>query len=137
VSTPVSVVGPSFLTSWKEIAQYMGKGIRTVQRWEQRFQLPVRRVAGAGYKGTVLARPSDLDAWVLSASGHRATRDWTSVQDGHGPALEVLKKNLEVAKNLQHTHVVLRSEVSEALRSLIENCQQLKNNKLEARAEIH
>jgi hypothetical protein len=25
----------SVLTSWKEIAQYVGKGVRTVQRWER------------------------------------------------------------------------------------------------------
>lgn len=30
-------------TSWKEIARYMGKGVRTVQRWEQDFGLPVRK----------------------------------------------------------------------------------------------
>lgn len=51
------------LTSWKEIAGYMGKGVRTVQRWEQDFGLPVRRPRGADKKA-VLARSSDLDAWL-------------------------------------------------------------------------
>jgi hypothetical protein len=51
------------LTSWKEIAQYMGKGVRTVQRWEQDFGLPVRRPSGSSKKA-ILARPTDLDAWV-------------------------------------------------------------------------
>jgi hypothetical protein len=32
----------STLTSWKEIGQYLGKGVRTVQRWEQQMGLPVR-----------------------------------------------------------------------------------------------
>jgi hypothetical protein len=34
----------SRLTNWKEIAQYLDKGIRTVQRWEQQMGLPVRRL---------------------------------------------------------------------------------------------
>lgn len=28
------------LTSWKEIAQYLLKGVRTVQRWEHEVELP-------------------------------------------------------------------------------------------------
>ena len=53
------------LTSWKEIAQYLGKGVRTVQRWEQEFGLPVRRARG-GDKRAILAIPEELDAWIRS-----------------------------------------------------------------------
>lgn len=51
------------LTSWKEIAQYLGKGVRTVQRWERTFGLPVRRPA-AHSKGIVFALAEDLDSWL-------------------------------------------------------------------------
>lgn len=51
------------LTSWKEIAQYMGKGVRTVQRWEECFGLPIRRLNAHGHHA-VLAVPSEIDAWV-------------------------------------------------------------------------
>jgi hypothetical protein len=51
------------LTSWKEIASFMGKGVRTVQRWEATLGLPVIRPAD-GHAGIVMARPSDLEAWV-------------------------------------------------------------------------
>jgi len=54
------------LTSWKEIAQYLGKGVRTVQRWEQLFGLPVRRVQGKDHHA-ILAIPEELDAWLHSA----------------------------------------------------------------------
>jgi hypothetical protein len=30
-------------TSWKEIAKYLGKGVRTAQRWEHEAGLPIRR----------------------------------------------------------------------------------------------
>ena len=55
----------SILTSWKEIAQYIGKGVRTVQRWEGELGFPVRRMQ-AGRKSSVLAVPGEIDAWVQS-----------------------------------------------------------------------
>ena len=53
------------LTSWKEIANFLGKGVRTVQRWEATLGLPVIRPAD-GHSGIVMARPSDLEAWLLN-----------------------------------------------------------------------
>jgi hypothetical protein len=57
------------LNSWKEIAQYLDKGIRTVQRWEQLMGLPVRRPGGRT-KGVVFALPEELDAWRRSRFEH-------------------------------------------------------------------
>ena len=54
------------LTCWKDIARYMGKGVRTVQRWEQQMALPIRRPNGAGFKGPVAASPAELDQWLRS-----------------------------------------------------------------------
>jgi predicted DNA-binding transcriptional regulator AlpA len=53
----------SVLTSWKEISHYVGKGVRTVQRWESEFGFPVRRIK-PGRKSVVLAIPTEIDAWV-------------------------------------------------------------------------
>lgn len=53
------------LTSWKEIASYLGKGVRTVQRWEETLGLPVIRPSDSR-SGIVMARPSDLAAWLLN-----------------------------------------------------------------------
>jgi hypothetical protein len=53
------------LTSWKEIAQYLGKGVRTVQRWEQLYGLPVRRPQEQNHHA-ILAIPEELDAWLRS-----------------------------------------------------------------------
>jgi hypothetical protein len=55
----------SALTSWKEIAGYLGKGVRTVQRWERDMGLPVRRPHHRN-KGLVLALPEDIDSWLQS-----------------------------------------------------------------------
>jgi predicted DNA-binding transcriptional regulator AlpA len=54
-------------TSWKEIAEYLGKGVRTAQRWEQEAGLPVRRQNGEG-RGKVLAFASEIDEWKHSAT---------------------------------------------------------------------
>jgi Tol biopolymer transport system component len=51
------------LDSWKEIAAYFRRDIRTVQRWERDWAMPVRRLPG-GPKAGVYALRSDLDAWL-------------------------------------------------------------------------
>jgi len=53
---------PSLLSSWKEIANYLGRGVRTVQRWE-RMGLPVHRV-GSGARCPVQAYVRDIDLWL-------------------------------------------------------------------------
>ena len=52
---------PHVLSSWKEIATFLGKGVRTVQRWEICFGLPIHRPGGS--HGSVLAYPTELDEW--------------------------------------------------------------------------
>jgi len=52
---------PEFLNSWKEIANYIGRGLRTVQRWEELYGLPVRRVNGS--RGAVISTRTEIDAW--------------------------------------------------------------------------
>jgi len=53
------------LSSWKEIADYFGVSVRTVQHWEEERGLPVRRLPGGG-RGRVFARISELEEWKRS-----------------------------------------------------------------------
>lgn len=55
------------LQSWKEIAEYLGRGVRTAQRWEE-LGLPVRRPQPYSRKSAVYAVTHELDAWLLSNS---------------------------------------------------------------------
>src|SRR5262245_42884014 len=50
------------LNSWKEIPAYLGRGIRTVQRWGREEGLPVHRLAHAK-RGSVYAQRDELAAW--------------------------------------------------------------------------
>ena len=54
------------LDSWKEIANYLGREVRTVQLWEHRECLPVHRHIHRR-SGSVYALRSELDAWRSSA----------------------------------------------------------------------
>ncbi len=51
------------LDSWGEIASYLGREVRTVQRWERTEGLPVRRHEHKK-KSTVYAFTGELDAWI-------------------------------------------------------------------------
>jgi len=50
------------LVSWKEIASYLGREVRTVQRWERTEDLPVHRHEHQK-KSTVYAFTNELDEW--------------------------------------------------------------------------
>ena len=52
------------LESWKEIAAYLGRDVRTAQRWERNDQLPVRRLQHAKL-ASVYAYSDELDEWRL------------------------------------------------------------------------
>ena len=53
------------LDSWKEIAAYLKRDVRTVIRWEKTEGLPVRRQMHQA-RGSVFAYPSELEAWKTS-----------------------------------------------------------------------
>ena len=53
------------LDSWKEIAVYLHRDVKTVQRWEKREGMPVHRHQH-DRMGSVYAFSAELDAWVQS-----------------------------------------------------------------------
>jgi hypothetical protein len=48
------------LTGWKDIANYLRRGVRTVQRWES-IGLPIHR-----HGKSVIASAEEIDEWVKS-----------------------------------------------------------------------
>lgn len=54
---------PQLLNGWKEIANYLGKGVRTVQRYERESRLPVHRPA-ARLRSSVVVSRRELDEWI-------------------------------------------------------------------------
>jgi Tol biopolymer transport system component len=71
------------LDSWKEIAAYLNRDVTTVQRWEKREGMPVRRHLH-DRMGSVYASRAELDAWARG-------RNLPSSQDNgnDAPAVDV------------------------------------------------
>jgi tetratricopeptide (TPR) repeat protein len=53
------------LDGWKAIASYLGRDIRTVQRWELSENLPIRRLEHK-QRATAYAFSGELDAWLAT-----------------------------------------------------------------------
>jgi excisionase family DNA binding protein len=64
------------LTSWKEIAEYLGVSVRTAQKWEAEMGLPVHRLPGE--KGRVSAEAAGLERWKRETLGK--PHWWASVR---------------------------------------------------------
>ena len=70
VAPPVDTAHPrrgSRLDSWKEIAAYLQRDIRTVQRWEKQEGLPVHRHQH-DERGTAYAYAEEIDRWLAGRS---------------------------------------------------------------------
>jgi len=120
--TPVTA---SVLTSWKDIAGYMGKGVRTVQRWEQDFGLPIRRPIGTNKKA-VLARPHDLDAWVaMRCSSHSSCAMQDETATGALLIRSRVAANVETSRMLRTMNQSARGELHHAILSLKEQLERL------------
>ena len=61
------------LNSWKAIAAYIGREVRTVQRWAKARDLPVHRLPG-GARPRVFAVESELDSWLRAAVSEPRSR---------------------------------------------------------------
>jgi hypothetical protein len=51
------------LNGWKEIAAYLGRGVRTVQRWETMYKMPVHRPAEKD-RSAVVAFADEVEQWM-------------------------------------------------------------------------
>jgi hypothetical protein len=112
------------LSSWKDIARYLGKGVRTVQRWELQLGLPVRRPVGASQKSAVLLYRRDVDAWLATHFSARPQNQETALTNTD-LARSTLKERIRKAQELRTTHSVLTEQIQESIRQLTERCDLL------------
>jgi TolB-like protein/Tfp pilus assembly protein PilF len=73
------------LESWGEIAAYLRREIRTVQRWEKSQGLPVRRLL-IGRLGSVYAYRSELDKWYRERQPQPENGDEHTEKTANGEA---------------------------------------------------
>src|SRR5438128_6171976 len=105
----MTVTESDVLNSWKEVSSYIGRGVRTVQRWEKDFGLPVRRPSGH-LRGSVIALKTDIDNWL----GSRHAREAEKAAGGNGNGHVDLKP---VHENYQR--------LKKSTQSLIQKCERL------------
>ena len=108
---------PQFLSGWKEIAAYLRKGVRTVQRYERHMGLPVRRPAGK-VQGSVLATRAELDAWVRTQPFREAFQLERPTPIISTPAFSALKKGVANMRRLQKEMLELREELRASVETL-------------------
>jgi len=105
-----------FLSGWKEIGNYLGKGVRTVQRYERTMGLPVRRPAGKS-RGSVVAVKAELDGWV-TASPIREVFHLRGTIPEHPSATHQIKKGLSELAQLREQMATLRAELKTSVQQL-------------------
>ena len=115
---------PLFLSGWKEIGGYLGKGVRTVQRYERQAALPVRRPAGKPSGGAVIATKAELDGWVKASPIRQDFRLRNLDQEGASPA-QAISRGISEMKRLRKEMFELGNEVKRMLRALQVNIYEL------------
>jgi len=98
-----------YLSGWKDIANYLGKGVRTVQRYERELGLPVRRPAGKLF-GSVAATKAELDAWMAALPIREAFQLSKPAPDT-SLAATLIQKNLTKLQILSNQMQALRKEL--------------------------
>jgi hypothetical protein len=116
---------PQFLSGWKEIATYLGKGVRTVQRYERQLGLPVRRPAGKPW-GSVVATRAELDGWV----GASPIRDTFRLSNNDSERKYValskdIRRGLEQMALLRSQMMELRADVRKSIQTLTSSLSEL------------
>lgn len=114
---------PALFTSWKEIAAYLGKGVRTVQRWEQQFGLPVRR-PNAREKGIVHANRQELDRW-LELQWSQRPREFLRSYDPHGGSGLVGCADVQRSAELREANRKLLADLKQSIETLQLQCQNM------------
>jgi|SRR5690349_17011180 len=113
----------SVLNSWKEIAAYLGRGVRTVQRYERDLNLPVRRPRGTS-RSAVIALKEDLDAWLRSApfGDLQKTDELQSIRESESiDIVHTVQHAIDDAIELRNRCNALRTAHNEAISRLMLN----------------
>jgi hypothetical protein len=101
---------PKFLAGWKEIANYLGKGVRTVQRYEREMGLPVRRPAKKS-RAAVVATRAEIDGWVAASPIGQDFR-LPQLAGDHKTFIKQVTTGLAQMRRLRDQMTELRSEVT-------------------------
>lgn len=106
----------AIISGWKDIAKYLGKGVRTVQRYERELGLPIRRPAGR-VAGSVIATKAELDCWI-AAIPLRAVVPLSQCEQDSFAILKDLRSNVADMRRLREEAAKVQHELRESLHVL-------------------
>lgn len=112
------------LSGWKDIANYLGKGVRTVQRYEGDLRLPVRRPGGRA-RGSVVATKEEIDSWIAASP----IREHSKPEGTDTPrvlSMETMKERIEEMVRLRAQMRELRVDLRASLHVLNESVRSLR-----------
>jgi len=123
------------LNTWTEIAQYLDRGVRTVQRWETELGLPVHRPQGKE-RCAVSAIRAEIDEWLRAcpvsaregipgddgAAADNATRHPPSAGNAETQASDQILEARRLRAELQS----LRRELRKVTGCVVDACQKLR-----------
>ncbi|HWK30772.1 MAG TPA: hypothetical protein VNR20_01690 [Terriglobales bacterium] len=110
------------LNSWKDISAYVGRGVRTVQRWEELYGLPVHRAAGRD-RSSVYALSDEVDAWLRLGKMHDAPPKQRNVTPEAAEEYRRLVEEIDILAGrilvLRQQLEVLRDEMATTRQSML------------------
>jgi hypothetical protein len=127
-------VSPQFLSGWKEIANYLGKAVRTVQRYERQSGLPVRRPPG-NPRGSVVGVRAELDGWVKASPIREVLRLRNTSSEYPSPA-QAIRRGVSELAQLRAQMSTLRSELRKSLQRLQDSVSLLQGELNERASEV-
>ena len=110
------------LDSWKEIAVFLNRGVRTVQRWEREENLPVHGHQHLK-RGTVFASSSEVSAWLNERDGQTEPPPSLLVTDEQ--ATEGAFPDLTILSGLVSTARITRLRTMSLMRSVLDSLDDL------------
>jgi hypothetical protein len=124
----MSISGDStVLSSWKDIARYLGKGVRTVQRWERHLGLPVRRPVGARQKSAVVLYRDDVDTWLATRfSARTLQKDGEEGNQYSRSVRSTLKEGLREARELRNANREVRNANRELTKQILASIRSIR-----------
>ena len=97
------------LDGWKDIAAYLGRNVRTAQRWHSERGMPVHRVPGGrSGLGSVYALTDEIDEWLRSPRAAGRDEDQDEAGDA-GPAAPGPGGDAQVAQGVPGAQVATPS----------------------------
>lgn len=124
----------AILSGWKDIASYLGKSVRTVQRYERIMGLPIHRPAGH-LRGSVIAMKTELHGWVSSCLLRQELRVSREQRAAFAAVPEIITRSVVGGQRLCDRMRRLRQEVHNQ-RVLLEETIHLMNRNVSGEAAL-